>query len=315
VDWAHQVHQTVALLDQDGGFDPAREQAWNRLRFCEFPDGVTQLTGDLVGVEALNPCQCIEARADRLFHQFKNDENRTRDLPLPGRATLLALALAELVREGSIVDRDTTDGPAVDITLVIEATRPTSSVPPTRPSDDKDHGGDPFDPYAPVDWVQVLQTSCGPARTVDGDHVHPDTAACLLCDPAITALVVDHLGVPLDMGRLIRLANRRQRRALARRDGGCVFPGCHAPVGWCDAHHVTWWRHHGTTDIGNLALLCRHHHGVTHRRGWTMTATPDQQFTWTTPTGDTLHSQRHRGRSPTPPPNHPTSEARQLCPA
>ena len=79
------------------------------------------------------------------------------------------------------------------------------------------------------------------------------------------------------------------------RDGGCVFPGCDMPAGWSDAHHITPWEHGGTTDLPNLALLCRHHHGVTHRTGWTMTTQPDQTFTWTTPTGRTLHSQRNRG--------------------
>ena len=144
-----------------------------------------------------------------------------------------------------------------------------------------------------------LVEHCGPAETPMGRSWHPKVAAILLCDPLITALVVDLLGVPLDMGRKIRLANRDQRRALTQRDGGCIFPGCDCPPSWCDAHHVIWWEHDGPTDIWNLALLCRYHHGVTHRRGWTMTAAGDDWFTWTTPTGDTLHSQRHRGRSPT----------------
>ncbi len=291
VDWKHQLDQTVRLLDQDGGYDPERDQGRNRARFTTFDEGLTRLTADLVGVDALEVRQLVEAQADRLFHRFKHDEDRTADLPMPGRATLLALALAELVRRGSIVDRDHTTGPAVDITLIIEATKPV------LPGDD---GPDAvFDPYRPVDWVKVLQDACGPAHTSDGDHVHPETAACLLCDPVITALIVDSLGVPLDMGRQIRFANREQRRALARRDGGCIFPGCDAPVGWCDAHHVTWWDHDGPTDIANLALLCRYHHGVSHRRGWTMTAAGDHWFTWITPSGDRLHSQRHRGRSPT----------------
>ncbi len=145
----------------------------------------------------------------------------------------------------------------------------------------------------------VLFGHCGPAHTTDGEVVHPEVAAILLCDPIITVLVVDLLGVPLDMGRKIRLVNRDQRRALTRRDGGCIFPGCDCPASWCAAHHVIWWEHQGPTDIWNLALLCRYHHGVTHRRGWTMTAAGSGWFTWTTPSGDTLHSQRHRGRSPT----------------
>ena len=160
-----------------------------------------------------------------------------------------------------------------------------------------------LDPHSPVDRTAVTAASlvdlCGPATTPDGGHVHHQVAECLLCDPIITALIIDTLGVPLDMGRQIRLANRDQRRALARRDGGCVFPGCDAPIGWCDAHHVTWWRNNGNTDIDNLALLCRYHHGISHRHGWTMTTTHHHWFTWTTPLGQTLHSQRHRGRRPT----------------
>jgi len=88
--------------------------------------------------------------------------------------------------------------------------------------------------------------------------------------------------------------------ALAVRDGGCVWLGCDMPVGWTDAHHITPWEHGGPTDLANLALLCRHHHGVTHRTGWTMTAHADQTFTWLTPGGQTLTSQRHRGRPPDP---------------
>ena len=71
-------------------------------------------------------------------------------------------------------------------------------------------------------------------------------------------------------------------------------------MNWCDAHHVMGWEHGGPTDLDNLALLCRRHHGITHRRGWTMTALTNQTFTWMTPTGRTLHSQRHRTGSDPP---------------
>ena len=51
-----------------------------------------------------------------------------------------------------------------------------------------------------------------------------------------------------------------------------------------------------------LVALCRRHHGITHRKGWTMHATGDGWFWWTTPSGDTFWSQRHgRQRAgPTP---------------
>ena len=134
--------------------------------------------------------------------------------------------------------------------------------------------------------------------TPDGVWLTPDAIHHLVCAAMFAPLIVTDTGDPLAMGRAIRAANRPQRRALADRDGGCVFPGCGAPVSWCDAHHVIHWEHDGPTDIDNLALLCRYHHGVTHRPGWTMIAHPDQTFTWTTPSGHTLHSQRHHGRQP-----------------
>jgi hypothetical protein len=40
----------------------------------------------------------------------------------------------------------------------------------------------------------------------------------------------------------------------------------------CEAHHVTWFRHGGPTDIANLALLCGHHHTAVHSGGlWEIT--------------------------------------------
>ncbi len=339
VDWKHQLEHTVTLLDQDGGYDPNRDLSRNRLRLTPYPDGSVGVAGELVGEQALVFRQCVEAHADRLYVRLKADHELCPELPLPSRATVVALAAAELVLRGSTVDRsDTSTGPACDVTLVIEATRPhpqgsTGSTDSTgarqlidlidmRDRREPPHSGDPVDggdPSNPGRWPEVfdpyhrtaladradrgghnpLTDHCGPATTPDRFHVHREVAECLLCDPVITALIVDVLGVPLDMGREIRLANRRQRRALERRDGGCIFPGCDAPIGWCDAHHVIWWDDDGPTDITNLALLCRYHHGVTHRSGWTMTATTGQRFTWTTPLGQTLHSQRHRGRRPT----------------
>ncbi len=282
-DWKRQLDHTVVQLDQDGGYDPNRDLARNRLRLSPFPDGSLNVAGELVGEQALVVRQCIEAHAERLFHRLRHDHDLCPELAVPTHATLLAMALAELVLRGSTVDLDHSTGPATDVTLVVEATPAVAVDPEVR----VDPTGNP-----------LLDQAC-PATTPDGDHVHGEVAAMLLCDPVITALVIETLGVPLDLGRTVRLANRRQRRAVGRRDGGCVFPGCDAPIGWCDVHHVVWWDRDGPTDIWNLALLCRHHHGITHRRGWTMTTTGDHWFTWTTPLGQTLYSQRHRGRSPT----------------
>jgi hypothetical protein len=61
------------------------------------------------------------------------------------------------------------------------------------------------------------------------------------------------------------------RRALVERDGGCRWPECDRPAGFCDAHHVVpWWPDRGETKLDNLVLLCSHHHHVTHEPGWSI---------------------------------------------
>nr|WP_291818478.1 HNH endonuclease signature motif containing protein [Candidatus Microthrix sp.] len=85
------------------------------------------------------------------------------------------------------------------------------------------------------------------------------------------------------------------------------LPGCGRPAHWCDAHHADHWDTNGTTDIENLALLCRHHHRVTHRPGWAMTRDQDTgdpneiRFRWRTPPV--------ASRIPTTPPTQQTSRS------
>ncbi len=88
---------------------------------------------------------------------------------------------------------------------------------------------------------------------------------------------------PLEVGRTTRVIQPAQRSALAVRDGGCVFPDCQRPLAWCEAHHVRHWLHGGSTDLANLALLCRAHHRAVHEGGWQLTRQPDGRLTATPP--------------------------------
>ncbi|MEH3132436.1 MAG: DUF222 domain-containing protein [Mycolicibacterium neoaurum] len=94
------------------------------------------------------------------------------------------------------------------------------------------------------------------------------TADLIACDATLTNVIVDHTGVPLDVGRAERLFTPAIRKALGVRDGGCAHPGCGRPVSWCDAHHIQPWSAGGTTSVDNGVLLCRLHHGVIHHGGW-----------------------------------------------
>ena len=75
-------------------------------------------------------------------------------------------------------------------------------------------------------------------------------------------------GLPLDVGRRYRTETPALRRALTARDRGCRWPGCTAPTAWTEAHHLIYWWNGGPTDIDNLLLLCRWHHGLVHKGQW-----------------------------------------------
>jgi hypothetical protein len=73
----------------------------------------------------------------------------------------------------------------------------------------------------------------------------------------------------MNLGREQRLFTARQRVVLAARDGGCRWPDCERPPGWCEAHHINEWaRDGGKTDAIDGVLLCRYHHLLLHNNGW-----------------------------------------------
>lgn len=101
------------------------------------------------------------------------------------------------------------------------------------------------------------------------DPVSTPTVERLACAGATVQVVLDGHGQSLDLAREQRLYSRRQRRALAARDGGCMAPGCDRPPSWTEAHHIKHWaKHNGKTDISNGILLCRYHHLLFHNHHW-----------------------------------------------
>lgn len=234
----------------------------NALHISKTLDGTVEVRGTFDAARGAALRTAVDAKADELFRRFTRDREQTPDLEIPDRSTLRALALAELVRTAVGAEPGSGTAPRAEITLIVHDHEAT------------DAEGTPLP---------------GAAADVWG------------CDPDIWAVMVDHMGLPIDVGHASRLATVAQRRAIAIRDGGCTFPGCDAPIAWCDHHHVHDWHHGGRTDLDNLVALCRHHHGVTHRTGWTMTLDDDQVPHWITPSGNHLVGQRHHRRCPDTP--------------
>lgn len=107
-----------------------------------------------------------------------------------------------------------------------------------------------------------------------GSIVPIETVDRLLCNAVVQRAVVDAAGHVLELGRTERFFSRAQRRALAAQYGGCATPGCRMPVPWTEAHHVTWWRHGGLTDVENGILLCSHCHHEVHAGRLRVIGTP-----------------------------------------
>lgn len=120
-----------------------------------------------------------------------------------------------------------------------------------------------------------LATGVGVGTLADGSELPAATMRRLACDAAIIPAVLGTSGQVLDVGRAARTATGPQRRALVLRDGGCAFPGCDRPPGWSEAHHIQHWEELGPTDLGNMVLLCGHHHRVIHREDWEITPPKD----------------------------------------
>lgn len=123
----------------------------------------------------------------------------------------------------------------------------------------------------------------GVGRTGSGQFVDAGSVRRLACDADLVPVVLGGGSEVLDVGRTHRLATGAIRTAVALRDGGCTFPGCDRPPGWCRVHHVRAWCEGGVTSVANSALLCERHHTIVHRDQLSATITA-HGVTWHEPT-------------------------------
>jgi hypothetical protein len=123
-------------------------------------------------------------------------------------------------------------------------------------------GGDRPRIVVTVDYRKLLADATAAGLVGDGEPLSAGDLRRLCCDADLLPAVLGGPSTVLDVGRDHRLVPADLRAALVLRDGGCVFPGCHARPSECEAHHVIPWWKSGVTALSNLALLCHHHHGL-----------------------------------------------------
>ena len=141
--------------------------------------------------------------------------------------------------------------------------------------------------------VRDLEAGLGGELTVPGrdDAVLLSSEAVrrILCDTGLTHLITRGSGSTergtiglsellrdeavdvLYVGRELRTAPPRLRRALEARDRHCQAPGCRRHPRRCNAHHVRHWQDGGDTTIANCLLLCERHHRALHADQLTIT--------------------------------------------
>jgi hypothetical protein len=119
----------------------------------------------------------------------------------------------------------------------------------------------------------------GAARGVivgSNDTISAEAVRRLCCDAELNRVVTRGKSTILDYGTTTRLASDAQYYAMVARDGGCRWPGCDRPPGWCEAHHFDEvFRDDGPTDLNNMGLVCSTHHDFVHHQDWAFIGNSD----------------------------------------
>ncbi|MFN2594258.1 MAG: DUF222 domain-containing protein, partial [Actinomycetota bacterium] len=106
--------------------------------------------------------------------------------------------------------------------------------------------------------LEALASDSYQCETEDGVALHPDVARRLSCDCRYQVEAPGQHG-DVGIGRVAHNVPRWLRRLVAKRDGGCSFPGCSMKT-FLHPHHIKHWVLGGPTDLSNLVMLCSIHH-------------------------------------------------------
>ena len=119
--------------------------------------------------------------------------------------------------------------------------------------------------------------------SLNGIDIWSVVQAC--CDCSVARILTAGPSIVLDLGRETRVVSPALRKAVSKRDRCCRFPGCNMPAAFTDVHHIKHWIRGGPTDRDNCCLLCRRHHTMIHKGGWTAVGNANNTVTFTGPEG------------------------------
>jgi hypothetical protein len=213
-----------------------------------------------------------------------NDQHRTMTAQLPAESYELTRSWVDAMAERVSSDAETTlDQRRCDGLTALAQSGSASTASTASPFLVVVH--------TPLD---ALVTESGATSELAGELERGHLIDCatvqrIACDATIAVAVDDDAGHTMYEGRAKRIATQAQRREVKRRDRQCRFPGC-ANAMFTNVHHIVPWKPGGTTDLPNLALLCKHHHGVVHRDGWAMSGNANDELHFVGPKGQVMVS-------------------------
>jgi Domain of unknown function (DUF222)/HNH endonuclease len=149
-----------------------------------------------------------------------------------------------------------------------------------------------------IRW-EDLQAQARAAMLDFGGQMSAAAARMACCDACIIPIVMNGVGLPLDVGRKQRTIPEGIRRAVYARDRGCAHPGCDRTASWTHIHHVMPWEHGGATALTNVVMLCKTHHREIHSSEWAVRIAPDGQPEFIPPKW--IDPQQRARRKPPPP--------------
>jgi hypothetical protein len=289
LDQADVVARAVARIPAEVGVDIRERAAAELVRLCaELDPGQLTLVGDrILSFVAPDLADELDRRAlEREAAQAERERYFTLTpdgvgVRLSGRLTpegaaIVRAAIDPLCAPTSHDGRSPGQRRADALVDVCRLSLATTKLP--------DNGGDRPQVFVTADF-DVMTRELGLGTLANGDRVPPEAVRRMACAAGLIPLTLNSEGQPLDIGRRTRLIPAPLRRALLIRDRCCAFPGCDRDARWADAHHIRHWSQGGPTALGNLVLLCGHHHAEVHKpAGWTVFIAADGFPTFIPPT-------------------------------
>ncbi|ASN39258.1 hypothetical protein CGQ24_09675 [Arthrobacter sp. 7749] len=159
----------------------------------------------------------------------------------------------------SFADKDPRNTPQLWLDAIIAACSGALSG-----SDMSQTGGTKVKISVLIGYRSLLGQAEDAGLTAGGRAISAENIRRLACNADILPAVLGTEGEILNLGRESRGFSKAQRKSMAIRDRGCIYPGCTRTAATSEAHHVKSWLSGGETSVANSSTLCLYHHLQVH---------------------------------------------------